>query len=178
MSLPPRNRTPLWHLISLLPITTNIEDRLLPVRTSRISSIFVQRQSERRIRGLVVVMLLHDCSFAPFGTVGERWIGEPVARGVVDWLGETLKRCFLSTRRVSGYGHWRVRKGFVHHPNILRRTSRLSYRTRFHTSADDPRQRSCSSHLSTVAWPLYGQFLCRKGWHSRLRLWDSCCRYL
>jgi len=87
---PPRNRTPLRHPISNLPIPTDIENRPLPMRPSCIRPILIRRQPESGIASLIIQILPRERIFAPLGTIRQWRIGEPVFRGVVGGLWETL----------------------------------------------------------------------------------------
>lgn len=86
----PRNRTPVRHRISNFPITTDIENRLLPIPPSFVRPVLIRRQPMSGIISSVVQILLRERIFAPLRTIGQRRIGEPILRRVVYWLRKSL----------------------------------------------------------------------------------------
>ena len=76
--------------ISNLPILVVIEDRRLPLRPLCISTIRIRWQLGSGITGHIILILLCESIFAPFLIVRQRWVGEPISRGVVGGLGQAL----------------------------------------------------------------------------------------
>ena len=76
--------------ISNLPVLVVIKDCGLPLRPFCISTVGIRWQLGGGIAGDIIQVLLCKSIFAPFLIVRQWWVGEPVFRGVIGGLGETL----------------------------------------------------------------------------------------